>query len=98
MSPLNCPYFQPTGASRQALTFLSLNKLHPHTSSCVPQLLRGALRILYCLFLSLATRTLLQIAETASRWKESFYGNTLHLNYMHCLPMFIASHAQGVWR
>lgn len=41
----------------------------------------------------LGTRNL-QIAETDSRWKQTFYRNTLRLNDMHCLPMFTASHRE----
>lgn len=43
------------------------------------------------LFPRLTTRNLLMSSETTSRWKPTFYENIFHLNYMHCLPMFIAS-------
>lgn len=40
--------------------------------------------------LRLTTRNL-TFAKTTSRWKQTFYEYIFHLNYMHCLPMFIAS-------
>lgn len=63
---------------------LALSLCHAHEL-----LLSGDFRI-PSVVLRLTTRNL-TCAETTSRWKQTFYEYIFHLNYMHCLPMFIAS-------